>query len=220
MSQAAIAFAIALAVWVSTAAPLSAGTREETVTATAVWHPDAGFMSRFHQRCSALRGTAFDDCFAAEMAVADASRAALAFTRRLGNEAYLQALDPTGGPVSVAHLYYPFRANQNEAWFLVNGEPPLIDVDDRRNLSLAQMRSAPGYAVILRRWPNVAFWSGDRGPSGPEVAKGGREIIVGYLLRDFCHACAIIGRVRYAFDFAADGKFLGTRLVSVIPAAR
>ena len=55
------------------------------------------------------------------------------------------------------------------------------------------------------------------GPARPKVAQNGREIIIGYLLRDFCHACAIVGRVRYAFVFAADGSFLGTRLLSVTP---
>ncbi|MBV8736858.1 MAG: hypothetical protein JO007_06300 [Alphaproteobacteria bacterium] len=80
------------------------------------------------------------------------------------------------------------------------------------------MRSSPAYTEIRHHYPNVTFWPGDRGRSGPKVSENGREIIVDYLLRDLCHACAIIGRVRYAFDFDADGKFLGTRLVSVMPA--
>jgi hypothetical protein len=191
---------------------------QQTVTATAVWHQPAGFLSRFHARCEGRSGAGFDDCFAAEMAKASASQAALEFTRRLGNEAYLEALAPTRGPVAIAHVFYPFRANENDAWFLVDGDPPLIDVDDQRNLSLAQMRSSAAYAEIRRHYPNVALWPAERGAAGPEVAQSGREIGVGYLLRDLCHACAIIGRVRYAFDFAADGKFRGTHLLSVTAA--
>jgi hypothetical protein len=191
---------------------------QETVTAAAVWRPDAGFLARFHARCDRRRGEAFDACFAAAMAKAGASKAAFDFARRLGDQAYLQALDPTGGPIAVARVVYPFRANENDAWFLVNGTPPLIDVDDRRNLPFPRMRSSPAYAEIYRRYRNVTFWSGDRGIAGPEVSQNGREIIVGYLLRDLCHACAIVGRVRYAFDFDPNGKFLGARLVSVTPA--
>jgi hypothetical protein len=82
------------------------------------------------------------------------------------------------------------------------------------------MRSSPAYGEIYRRYRNVTFWPGDRGAAAPEVLQSGREIVVGYLLRNQCHACAIVGQVRYAFDFDADGKFLRTRLVSVIPAGR
>jgi hypothetical protein len=191
---------------------------QECVTAAAVWQPGAGFLARFHAQCDRRSGAAFDACFAAAMAKAGASKVALDFTRRLGDQAYLQALDPTGGPIAIAHLFYPFRANENDAWFLVNGTPPLIDVDDRRNLSFPRMRSSTGYAEIHHRYRNVTFWPGDRGASGPAVAQNGREFVVDYLLRDLCHACAIVGRVSYAFDFDASGRFLGTRLVSVTPA--
>ena len=151
---------------------------------------------------------------------AGASRAALAFTARLGNEAYLAALDPTAGPIAVAHVLYPFRANENEAWLLVNGTPALIAVDRRTNLPLAQMRLSPAYAAIRRRYPKVAFWPGARGPEGPQSAPNGLRFVVGYLLRDFCHACAIVGRVRYAFEFDRAGEFLGARLVSVAAATQ
>lgn len=191
---------------------------QTAVTAAAMWRPEAGFMARFHAQCEGRRGAAFTGCFAAAMKEAGASPAALAFTRRLGNEAFLEALDPTAGPIAIAHLFYPFRANENEAWLLLNGTPAMIDVDQRRYLLLAEMRLSTGYAAIRRRYPNVAFWPGERGAAGPEAAANGLRFIVGYLLRDFCHACAIVGRVRYAFEFDRAGKFLGTRLVSVIPA--
>jgi len=187
----------------------------ESVTAAAVWNPDAGFMQRFHQQCDGRSGAAFDACFAAAMASAGAPPAALEFTRRLDNAAYLQALREYGGPVALAHVFYPFRANENNAWFLVNGVPALIDVDDRRYLALAAMRDSIAYRELHRRYPNVTLWPGDRSISGPESEPGGREFIFSYLLRDQCHACAIIGRVRFAFDFDAVGKFLGARLISV-----
>ena len=192
----------------------------ESVTAAAVWNPDAGFMQRFHQRCDGRSGAAFDACFAAAMASAGAPPAALEFTRRLDNEAYLQALNEYGGPVALAHVFYPFRANENNAWFLVNGTPALIDVDDRRYLALAAMRDSVAYGELHRRYPNVTLWPGDRGVSAPQPMQSGREFIIGYLLRDQCHACAIVGRVRFAFDFDAAGKFLGTRPISVIAGER
>jgi hypothetical protein len=211
---------VLVALALATAAPTSAVLAQEPVTAAAVWRPPAGFMTRFHAQCDRRSGSAFDACFAAAMAHAGAPRAALDFTRRLGNEGYLEALVPTAGPVAVAHVFYPFRANENDAWLLVNGVPPFINVDDRRNLPLPKMRSSAAYAQIRRRYPNVTFWPGDRGAAEPEVSKDGREFVVGYLLRDLCHACAIVGRVQFAFDFDAAGRFLGARLVSVTPAEK
>jgi hypothetical protein len=193
--------------------------QSQPVTAEAIWRPDAGFMQRFHKQCDGRSGAAFDSCFAATMAKAGASPAALDLTRRLDNEAYLRALDEYGGPVAFAHVFYPFRANENDAWFLVNGTPPLIDVDDRRYLALAAMRSSAAYGEIRQRYPHVDFWPGDRGASAPKVSWGGREFVIGYLLRDQCPACAIVGRVRFGFDFGAGGKFLRTRLISVIAGA-
>ncbi len=192
----------------------------DRVTAAAVWRPAGGFMRRFHQQCEGRSGKEFDACFAASMAKAGASPAALAFTRRLDDEAYLEALDETPGPVAVAHVFYPLRANENDAWLLVNGQPSLIDVDDRRHLDLAALRASAAYAAIRRRYPNVSFWPGDRGRAAPHVVEDSREFVIGYLLRDLCHACATVGHVRFAFEFDAAGKFLGTRLVSVAAAGR
>lgn len=200
------------------AATVNAAAAQAPVTAAAVWRPDTEFMARFHARCEGRRGAEFAACFAAAMKQAGASPAALAFTRRLGNEAYLEALDPTAGPIAVAHVFYPFRANENQAWLLVNGTPAMIDIDDRQDLQLSEMRRSPAYAAIRRRYPQAAFWPGERGAAGPVAAPDGRHFVVGYLLRDFCHACAIVGRVRFAFAFDRAGKFLGSRLVSVVPA--
>jgi hypothetical protein len=216
--QAILCFVIAACVVLSyeaAGAAISEHPAPPVVTQAAIWHPPAGFLARFHCHCDGRRGADFDACFARAMAAAGAQPAALAFTRRLDNQGYLMALVATGGPISVAHVFYPFRANENDAWLLVNGTPPLIDVDNRQYLDLDRLRSSPDYQVIRRRYPNVDFWPGDRSLGGPQMVAGGREIAVGYALRDLCHACAIVGHVRFAFDFAADGKFLGTRLLAV-----
>jgi hypothetical protein len=206
---------------ISAALAATTAVAAERVTAAAVWHPPSGFMDRFQRACAGRIGKAFADCFVAEMRQARATAAAVAFSRRLNGEAYLEGLDETGGPVAVARVVYPFRANENDGWLLVNGIPDLIDVDDRRYLALDAMRAALPYRAIERRVPDVTFWPADRGPSAsPTIAMSGQEIIVDYLLRNACHACAIVGRVRIAFDFDHAGKSLGTHLVSVVAADR
>ena len=197
-----------------------AGAAQGGVTAAAVWHPPAGFIDRFHQACDGRAGKALAACFVAQMAKAGATPAALAFARRLDGEAYLESLDETDGAIAVAHVVYPFRANENDGWLLVNGTPDPIDVDERRYLALDAMRASLPYREIERRVPDVTLWPGERGAAAPTVAMIGQEIIVGYLLRNVCHACAIVGRVRFAFDFDHAGSSLGTHLVSVVAADR
>ena len=63
------------------------------------------------------RRKAFADCFVGAMGRAGATAAALAFARRLDGEGYLESLDMTDGAVAVAHVVFPFRANENDGWF-------------------------------------------------------------------------------------------------------
>lgn len=195
----------------------------QPVSAAAVWHPPDGFMRQFHARCDGRSGKAFTDCFVGAMTEAGAGPAAVGFARRLGGDGYLRAFQDTGR-VDVAYVDVPFAANENWKWLLANGTTPLVDVDDLRLLDLGAMRAAPAYRALQRRFPRVMLWPGDRGsPPGPEeraIAEGGQMFVVPYRLQDGCHACAVIGEVRFGFVFDAAGSFLGTRLLSVVEAAR
>ena len=193
----------------------------EEVTPAAVWHPGPGSLASVRAGCADLGGKELGDCFAAAMAKAGASRAAVGFAQRFEGIAYLDALDrDVARPVAIAHVFFPYRANENSAWFLVNGMPELIDVDDRRYLAVDALERAPGYRALLRRYPEPTLWPGPRGPTGPRPVSrshGGERFTIGYRLRDLCHACAVVGHVRFAFDFDRSGKFLSTRLVSMTP---
>ena len=191
------------------------------ITHAAVWHAPANFTTLVHERCGGQPHPAFGQCFLTAMA-AGASPAAIAFTRRMGDEVYLAALADTR-PVAAALVFSPFRANENYFWLLVNGTPSPINVDDRRLLALAAMRAAPAYRRLLRRFPRVSLWPDGRYrplPAAVRLASGGRRFIIAYRLQDFCHACAIVGRTRFGFDFDAAGKFLGTRFLGVTSAAQ
>jgi hypothetical protein len=191
----------------------------ERVTQAAVWQPPPSFIDDFHKLCAGLGGTAFADCFVRAMAQAGAPPAALAFARWREGEAYLEGLEHTGnGPVALAHVVYPYRANENSAWVFVNGRPDWIDVDDFARLPQKALPENAEYRAIFARHPRVMLWPGGRGATGPRpqpLPGGGERFVVAYRLQDFCHACAIVGKARYAFAFDRGGKFLGARLVGV-----
>lgn len=179
-------------------------------------------LQDIQQECAALAGTAFRDCFVRGMEKAGASPPAVAFTRRLGG-AILRDFRRIG-PVDVAYVYYPFRANQNQGALLVNGAPALIDVDDQQLLAKNELEKHPAYTALAKRSNEVTLWPGERSGTGyPTVERlpdGGVQFLVGYRLRDVCHACAILGEAQFAFIFDRAGQFLGTKLVRVIGAPR
>ncbi len=200
----------------SASGPAPAGDR---VTLDAVWSPPDGFVAALHRACDAAPAGAFGDCFVAAMRRAGASDAAVAFARRTGGQGYLKTFRTTGGPVDLAFAEYPFRANENSLCFLVNGAPPMLDVDDPRYLDRDALRRNPAYAGILRSYPNLAVFPGPRSDAEGIVVtllqEGGEIVRAAYALVDGCRACARVGVLRLDFDFDASGRFAGTRVASV-----
>jgi hypothetical protein len=195
----------------------------ERITSAAVWAPPAGFVAAMHRACDGQRGD-FGACFVAEMRKAGAPPAAAAFARRTHDQGYLETFRATGGPVDVAVAVYPFRANENAVAFLVNGAPPMLDVDDPRYLDRDALRADAVYAGILRAHPDVAVFPGPRSRAEAIVVSrlpdGGQVFRVPYALTDGCHACARVGDLRLDFDFDAAGRFAGTRVAAVRAGSR
>ena len=193
----------------------------EPLTPAAVWAMPRDFMEHFHARCDAHGGQEFADCFVAAMQQNDASPEAITFARRMGGEAYLRRLDPMG-KIAVAYAVFPFRANENEAWFLVNGTPDMVAVDDLTTLPVGAIQASAGYrAMRSHAAGEVTLWPGDRNviaqPGFIGTAGGSETFLVTYRLRDGCHACALLGFAKFEFAFDRDGNFRGARFISVFP---
>jgi hypothetical protein len=192
---------------------------EARVGADVVWKPPADFRATVEKACTD-RGGAFAECFLEEMRRSGAPEAAIAFTRRLGDPAYAVAFRDTGR-VDVVAVESPFRANENALVYLVNGEPPALDIDDLSRLNLASFSNFPAWAGLKKTYPNLAFFPADRGPDHPprlvKLRTGGQRFVVVYMLHDGCHACTVVGYARVGWDFDAEGRFLGTETIQVRP---
>ena len=198
---------------------VAAEDRAARIGADAVWSPPEGFVETMHQSCDGKAGGAFGACFVDAMRTAGASEAAIAFARGTGDQGYLKEFRLTGAPVDLACAVYPFRANENAVCFLVNGAPPMLDVDDPKYLDADALRRNPAYKGFLRMYPNLAVFPGPRSVADGIVVnllpEGGQTFRVAYVLADGCHARARIGVLRLDFDFDASGRFVGTRVASV-----
>lgn len=184
----------------------------------ACWLPDAQIMGTIRMACAPLAGTAFEECFVAGMQKSGASPQAVAFTKSIGNLGYMETIRQDG-PVDIAFVVYPFRANENQGFLLINGTPPQIDVDDLSLLSPDHLQKDPRYARLKQHYPAAALWSGDRSgrdfPGLERTPDGGQRFIVRYRLLNGCHACELAGYTRYAFEFDKTGRFSGTKYLGL-----
>lgn len=180
----------------------------------ACWSPEGKVMEDIRAACAALSGNAFEACFLDGMRKAGASSGAVAFTKSIGNLGYMATLR-RHGPVDIALVVYPFRANENHGFLLINGNPPQVDVDDLNLLSPADLKKDPRYNRLQRKYPAIMLWPGDRSdrdyPLPGTGPGGGQRFIVRYRLLNGCHACELVGYAGYAFDFDKTGQFLGTK---------
>ena len=196
------------------------GAPPKPVGPDAVWSPPAGFVASVHAACDGRSGDEFGVCFVDRMRAAGASPPALDFAQRTGNLGYLRRFRDVP-LVGVAWAEFPFRANANSVCFLVNGLPPMIDVDDLVLLSPATLEQNADWAKLANAYPKLAIFPGDRFHEGAVVTAarpgGGQRLEVEYVLVDGCHACTRLGTLRLGFDFDGEARYLGVVVLAVHP---
>jgi hypothetical protein len=194
--------------------------RAKSVTVNVVFAGDTKFVDAVKTICQDPHADKLQDCFAEEMKKAGVSAAAVEFSRQLGEPGFVRDFR-AAGPVDIAYVLYPYRANENQSWLIVNGTPPVIDVDNSKLVTIAAraLKNNAAYAGLARAHPDASPWPSDRySTETPDVemgANGGVHIIVNYRLREKCHSCAVLGHAWYSFEFDAKGIFAGARLMAI-----
>jgi predicted secreted protein len=190
------------------------------ITAKAVWTPTPEQLSDIRRKCTEGDPAQHETCFLHAMKSTGASEEAMAFVKEFAANglAYVRDFRDTGR-VDIAYIEYLFRANNLDGVLLVNGTPPIIDVDDYKFLSQEDLRKNDDYAALLQKYPKVSVFPGDRYQTGEPkswpTADDGREFHVEYLLQDGCHACARIGTLIVGFVFDGAGEFHGPEVLQV-----
>ncbi len=184
------------------------------------------FVSKAHAACDRSDPPNYSKCFiGSDVGKSGAPARAVSFTRMLyresdGQVGILIAFEKVG-PVDVARVLYPLRANDNYGLLLVNGDPAVLDVDDLKKLNRTEMDQNPLYQAVKQRYSATDIWPGDRSnpiwPQEKPLPDGGQQFIIGYPLINGCHACAHVGLARFSWNFDAKGKFLGTTYIPTPP---
>lgn len=196
--------------------------RSAKLVAAAVWQMPPQFVSAAHTACDHLDPSG--ECWIGQMAKAGASAEAVTFTGELYEKSHgdfgIMAGFHDQGPVAFAWITYPLRANTNSGFVLVNGQPPILNVEDLKLLDTKTMKESSQFQDLKGQFPDVDVWPGDRDgkiwPNSQAGADGGIQFTVGYPLRNGCHACAHAGYAIFNWNFDAQGKFLGTAFQGMI----
>ncbi len=142
------------------------------------------------------------------------SRGTVAFFRNFG----------AGDGVDVGYAFFPAGAGFgfNQRWLLLNGTPPVINMDDLSLLPQAEMMRDPVYGALRKRYPKITLFDGDRSasdaPASEMLADAGQRFVIDYPLKDQCRACAVVGQASFSFEFDAAGHLLGVKFLRVMPA--
>jgi len=197
------------------------------ITASAVWQPPPDFVTKAHSVCDKSAGPeSFPVCFINQMSASGAPADAVTFTRALfkqsDGQVGIMSAFKTVGPVDVAQVLYPLRANDNYGLQLVNGDPSILDVDDLKQLDRKAMEENSMFQAVKQKYPQTDVWPGDRSGNAPwprveTLPDGGKQFVVSYPLINGCHACARVGLARFGWNFDAKGKFQRTIYIPTPP---
>lgn len=229
MSRLPVAAVVFVAGWMISVPAIASSPADPTspvkISASAVWQVSQQFITNAHAACDKSSPSSFSECFIDQMAKAGASADAVSFTRELHKQSDGQVGIMTGfqpvGPVDIAWITYPLRANSNNGLLLVNGQPRIVDVEDLKLLDKKAMEQTPQFQDMKYRFPKVDVWPGDRDgktwPNSQKGPNGGIQFVTNYPLIDGCHTCARAGFALFNWNFDAQGKFLGTTFIGMTP---
>ena len=159
-------FSAILCVVACITAALAAPNPGTKVGASSVWQLPEQFVTGAHAACDKSAPAGFAECVIDQMAKAGASADAVTFTRALykqsgGDVGIMTGFQPIG-PVDFAWITYPLRANTNYGLLLVNGKPPIVNVENLALLDRKTMQQTPQFKDLQAQFPKVDVWPGDR----------------------------------------------------------
>jgi hypothetical protein len=175
---------------------------------------DALWDGRGLSACRAtMDNAALRACVAERMKASRVSAAGIAFAARADDGLGYISGWRQAGPVGIATVTYPFRANTNEGTALIpgsGGEPIFVDA---YQLTAADKKRTD-YRAAIRAHPDA--WPVAPGDvSAPKTAPG-RPLTIRVRTRmATCHACAATGAITVAYRFDRTGRLLGAAVERV-----
>jgi hypothetical protein len=180
---------------------------------TAGLGPDAVWSGQGVDACRKADAKAMDACLIDRMRKSGASAASIAFTQNLiaaDSPGYVSGWRQAG-PVGIASVTYPYRANTNSGTWLVPAAGDPIDVDAYQ--LTAGDRQRADYKAAMADSPD-AFPVPPGTVTLDRTPAGNLRVLV-TTPTAVCHACAPGASIVVGYDFDAAGHFLFAGVVAV-----
>ncbi len=184
----------------------------EVIGPEAVWNPPQPVWGRMQDECRKYEKSQFVECVVSIMRESSAPPQAIAFTKLIKGEGYIDSFREIG-TVDLVSVFYPFRANDNGNLLLVNGTPRIVDLEDSQKLKNVDIRKEQLYRSLVRKFPKLELWGHAEFETVQQLSAGGQRFVFSFILLNGCHACEVGGHAHIAYDFDKAGKFLGTKLL-------
>jgi len=192
----------------------------------AVWQSGEQFLGSIQKLCGqeslAKNVIAAGECLVQRMAsfpqqmASSASPAAIEFTHAIHGEGWLRDFRKVAR-VDIAYVEYPFRTGASDGWLLVNGSPPVVDVDNLQKLPKAEMAENLAWSQMIASHPGAALFRDDRSGNMDPLAivhtDESQEFVVAYKALDGCAKCAQLGVAFLGYEFNPKGKLTGTEFL-------
>lgn len=193
---------------------LVAGLASTATASTQIYSTDAVWKVKDQQAFTALMScdTAASACVAKKMKQMGASAAALKFSAAIKHEGYLVKFQEQG-KVDLGTVIYPFRANTNSAYVLLNGQPSIVDTEITK---VAGLEKDASFKQLKKKYKNLEFWGTNAQFVKTKKTTAGTNYVFNYLLKDGCRACAAPAAAQVEFRFNGQGKFLGTQFIKIV----
>jgi hypothetical protein len=145
-------------------------------------------------------------CVEAAMRQLGASESAVRFFEMTTQ--FLNTFDKRG-QIDVGHASSPWLNMGRGEAVLLNGAPSAILMSRALSARDERWKQLPGYADLLKRYPNAFPWVEYGGPvSERRSAEGGAIVITAFDMRE-CRACANVATFRAEFRFDPSGFITG-----------
>lgn len=180
------------------------------ITIGSVWAAPEGAVQEIQSRCGPVQAGRVA-CYRAVAARYGAPPATLDAIDLLQGEGHVTGFR-AAGRVDLAAALFPFRPNQNAVLLVVNGDPPVVDVDDAARLAQTWEQARVGGTP-----PPVWLFPGDRVPLEAVTIEATPDtrlrLLLPYELRA-CRACPTLVTLWYHLTFDAAGRFAAFSFVS------
>lgn len=197
---------------------------DDQISEEAVWNASDGDLTAISQACKDPAAAGYMACFIEQMG-GYASSDAVAFSQLLASQkpprlGYLAGMRESG-IVDLGYVLYPGSAKSSQSWVLLNGIPPVVNVDDISLLPKSDMEKDAQFATLHRNHPQLQLAVNDdqrRAESLPQIeplGEGGEMFVIPYSLEEPCATCAPVGNAIFGFDFDSAGKFQRVKFLKI-----